>query len=479
MKALKIFLATFLILAAALFTLGYSLLPPELEAPAAGEWGLYDVTLIQPGEYVKEHQDILIRGGRIQEIRESRPGERGVDPTRTGGYVIPGLIDLHVHYPPTLAVGQQALWSLLFLAHGVTGVRDIGDVDNSIEAVRKEIRGGWMIGPAITHCGPILDGSPPSFPSNFVVATPGAARQKVRELKAKGVDCIKVYTMLKKDVLRAIQASAKELGLPVNGHLPHSVSLAESGLKEIQHFMGIPEVDKIRVGLDEFSLSDWNKLDEARMNRQIKIAKKLGIEFLPTVFNSYQREMILDDSAWETDSGLKHLPDFWRGAWRTLWGAPYKNAAEKKMRQKWYADSIKLIQKMHAAGVTVHLGTDTLMPYVAPGSSLLGEMAIFIRAGLSKEEVLYRVTTHAGTHMAPPTGRLEKGYPADLLLLDTNPLENFDALNNPRYVAAAGRLYHRDTLKKNLAVYDRHFLEGRYPAVMGVLVRGIQKLFQR
>ena len=93
----------------------WSLLPPELDIPEVQAFRLSDATIIQPNEFTLEHQDVLVVDGKIAGIGPTGTLGTEVPAISQGGFVMPGLIDLHVHYPPRLAVGQQSLWSLLFL----------------------------------------------------------------------------------------------------------------------------------------------------------------------------------------------------------------------------------------------------------------------------------------------------------------------------------------------------------------------------
>ena len=135
---------------------------------------------------------LRIADGLIPSVAKSETTSAEEAEDLAGCFVAPGLIDMHVHYPPALAVGNAELWSLLLLAHGVTSVREMGNIEGSIFRTREAIR----------------DGSPPFFPSNRVVRTPAEARLAVEEQAARGADCIKVYNMLAQEVLAAIRAAA-------------------------------------------------------------------------------------------------------------------------------------------------------------------------------------------------------------------------------------------------------------------------------
>ncbi len=108
------------------------LMPPALAVPPKAEIFLTDVTVIEPGRTRLDHQDVWIAGGRVASITPSAGESKTA--TLTGGYVLPGLIDMHVHFPPAVAIGQTDLWATIFLAHGVTTVRDVGSTPNLVNA---------------------------------------------------------------------------------------------------------------------------------------------------------------------------------------------------------------------------------------------------------------------------------------------------------------------------------------------------------
>ena len=135
---------------------------------------------------------------------------------------------------------------------------------------------------------------------------------------------------------------------------------------------------------------------------------------------------------------------------------------------------------LHAAGAQIHAGTDTLMPYVAPGSSLHGELADLRAAGIPAQDVWRIATQDAGEALgAPGLGTLAIGAPADLVFLKGVPPPEGIAWDPSQTAAvvAAGRVYLRGDLDETLSRLDDHFNGRSYRAVMSVLVRSIQGTF--
>lgn len=139
--------------------LGYVLVAPApLALPERGAT-LEDVTVVRPGEGREPHRRVVVRGGEIERVEPAYP-ESGS--AFAGHYVLPGLVDMHVHFPPKGLPGQTELFAFLFLLHGVTTVRDAGDVDGTATApARDGERLGQFPGPRVRACGWFVDGEPP------------------------------------------------------------------------------------------------------------------------------------------------------------------------------------------------------------------------------------------------------------------------------------------------------------------------------
>ncbi|MBW2389542.1 MAG: amidohydrolase family protein [Deltaproteobacteria bacterium] len=484
-----------------------SLQAPRMDVPDRNSWVFNDVILVESGSPPRPGSRLRIDAGQIVEVTQPRSaqesparslpavamrggGDEGVskdsgDTTDLAGlYISPGLSDLHVHYPPKIAVGNAELWSLLLLAHGVTSIRETGSIDGSIFAVREAIRDGRFPGPRIFACGAMLDGEEPSFPSNRVVATPEEAREAVASLAAEGADCIKAYNMLSLDALAAIREAAAKAGLPLIGHAPHSATLEEAGLVDLQHGTGAVVVDRERVGRSDFLAADWVSMDDERIAHVARVSLEQDIAHTPTLVNGRMRLLLADDQQAEEvmarDSGLRHLPRFWQAAWGTIWGAPFViGDAESEERNEFFRTRQAMMTTgLHEAGVRIHAGTDTLMPFVAPGSSLHGELADLVAAGIAPDDVWEIATREAGRTLAlPGLGSIAVGAPADLIFLRSNPSGDIAAFSEIEAVLADGRLYRRAELDAMLATADAHFHGTLYSGVMNTVVAVVQSQF--
>ncbi len=195
----------------------------------------------------KSDMTVIVAGNRIEAIGKTGKVKTPKDAQiidATGKYLIPGLWDMHVH---TLSNERRETFFPLFIANGVTGVRDMGTSTplEQVNQFRREIADGTRLGPRIVTAGPIVDGPKPVNPTISIgVANEIEARRAVRLLKQQGADFIKVYSTLPREAYFAIVDEAKKQGLAFAGHVPLSVTAAEAsnaGQKSMEHMFGVLE----------------------------------------------------------------------------------------------------------------------------------------------------------------------------------------------------------------------------------------------
>ena len=189
---------------------------------------------------------VLISGERIVKVV---PAARARIPKATrvinakGKFVIPGLWDMHTHLLGGVPPGCPEVTFALSVAHGVTGVREVGSYLDLLHAWREEIESGRIVGPRIVGTGPLIDGVPPVHPGIAIVArTPVDARQTVDILSRRGADFVKAYEMLRRDAFFALMDQAKTNGLAVVAHVPLAVLAGEAsdaGVKSFEHLRNI------------------------------------------------------------------------------------------------------------------------------------------------------------------------------------------------------------------------------------------------
>jgi imidazolonepropionase-like amidohydrolase len=452
--------------------------PPGLPVPERGEFLLRDLTVVNPGEGRFESTDIHVSNGRIASVRPpgtrgpAAPGSSGTTEVRCEGcFALPGLIDMHAHMPPRVAIGNDRLFALLFLANGVTMIREIGSPDGSAYAVRDAIDAGEYPGPRVVPCGWVLDGDPPARANNWILRTPADARAAVAEAVRSGARCLKLYNMLSREVVLAIAEAAAEAGIPITAHVPHSVSLLDAPfIADVQHLTGVPvPANPARVGRSDYLNSDFAALTDARIEEVIEAAKRQGTIHTPALVNEEVRRTLGDPERFPPDPQIAVLPEFWTTIWHTLWKAP-NLGPDEAVYEGFLARDRAAVAAFFQAGVTVYAGTDTLMPYVAPGSALEQEVRNFAELGRTPEQALATATTSPGSFWQDRAyGRIEPGLPADLAIYRADPTVSLDALETLEIVVADGRLYRKSDLDQWVERYRRHFRGWLYTRAMAIV----------
>lgn len=433
---------------------------PDVRGPALA---FVDAIVIdvESGE-VRPGQTVIVDGDRIAEagpkatVRVPKAA-RVVD--ATGTFLIPGLWDMHVHtafgdwFPDARDVALP-----LFVANGVTGVRDMGgDLDVLFEW-RKAIAQGSLVGPRMILSGPMLDGPQPRFPSSVAVASPEDGRRAVRDLAARGVDFIKLQSLIPRDAVFAILDEAKKAGLPVAGHVPDAMRASEmsaAGQKSFEHLIGIfegssPHEDAFLTG-PKSAGRFMESFDPERAAALAALLAKNRTWQCPTLAWEHGGNLIEERDLLH-DPLAKYAPASWRnGAWKRftdLLMGEWK-VDDLATRKRFLAKELEVIAALHRAGVPFLAGTDTVAGvHIFPGFSLHDELGYLVKAGFPPLEALRSATTRPAEYLSltERLGGVTKGKLADLVLLDANPLVDVANTRRIRAVVANGRYFSRGDL---------------------------------
>jgi imidazolonepropionase-like amidohydrolase len=446
--------------------------PAPLALPPQGVV-LDDVTLIRPGEGREAHRRVVVTGGAIERVEEATPGSGG---RFAGMYVLPGLNDLHVHFPPASPLGQSELFAFLLLYHGVTGVRDAGDVDGTAtEPVRRGVAEGRFPGPRVRACGMYVDGEPRLWKNTRFARTPAEGRAAVEELAACGFDCIKAYNELDAETLAAIREAAHARGLPVIGHVPRRVPFEVARLDDVQHFTGVPPQRDPSLRFP-FLLRAWDDFDDARLEQVIAESLRLGIAHTPTLVTLGRLIASEDEAAVTAEPDMRLLPRMYRDVvWSRREGTSVAGQMKPEdfaMVRRAFAAAKRALSAMAERGVALHTGTDTLIAFVVPGASLHRELRIWVDAGLAPERALAASMRESAAALGVPgLGELRGGAPAELVIFREDPTRGLDALDSIAAVVRDGRLYPREALDAQLARYRAHFDAALYDALVTPVIR--------
>lgn len=480
------FVAILTILVLTLAGCALSLAPPQLEAPPVQNVAISGVTVLNPGRSRADDQTIVLKDGKIAEVRPRREDD---PPALCPGCIaMPGLIDAHVHNPPRLAIGNQDLFALLYLAHGVTSVRDMGATDDSIGDLVRRSNSGRKVGPHMYWCGRVLESAPVSFGAAQAVETADEATAAVNEHADAGVDCIKIYNNLKPEPYAAIREAAKSRNLPVIGHVPHQVGLRGVVDFEAQHFTGLPYV---RGGAtpehSDFRDPDFLSMTDADIDAALDLAKANRVSFLPTLANSRLRLIASDPQRYPPTPAFRYLPKIWMDAWtsQTKIGS-HPVGGEIVAREARNALFLRITRAAKEKDIDILAGTDAMMPFVVPGESLVMEIDLLAEAFGDREAALAAATQINARHISPSEiGVIAPGARGDILLLADDPTKDLRALRDWRVLYVGGRRYDRGQIDAWVEKYRRHFQSPFYNAVMGFASRfvgggrGDEKEFER
>jgi imidazolonepropionase-like amidohydrolase len=368
---------------------------------------------------------IVIRDGVIQEIttgETSLPADaRRVEARQS--WIIPGLIDMHVHY-------QDWWMDDLFVRHGITTIRDVGANLDHILELRRASREPGSTHPRLYACGPLLDGAVPRHGIHIsqVVTTPEGARTVVRDLSARQVDCLKVYEQLTPPLVSAIAEEARQAGIPVTAHLrdtPAGVAL-EAGVRGLEHALG------------------FRVCDEAQEAEIARLATERGAYLVPTLA-LLDRLSRLRSPEIELTPLLAAVPAGRRARWTGI-------AASTRVETiAAVAGRLACLKRFlgrlpPAARARIVAGSDTANAFVVPGVSLHRELELLVESGFSPMEALQAATQTAAGFLGQAGGALgtvEPGKAADLVVLGRDPLASITATQDIEVVIRAGQVVWR------------------------------------
>ena len=381
-------------------------------------------------------QTVIVSDGRITAIGAAGStavpaGARRVD---GGGrsYLIPGLIDTHVH----LELGERR-WIPIFLAYGVTTVFNLRGEARHL-ALRTATDSGVVVGPSIFTAGAYVN-----LPT---IANEDDARRAVAEQSAAGYDFLKIHGNLTGPAYRTLADAARRANVPLIGHAPRNLpfdSVLANRMPMVAHVEEIlythfkTSVDTAGVGALAAQMRQAGVWLTPNLSAYTLIARQIGDTAVIDSFVAVAPPAFLDSA----------LTQVWRSGMYTKRPA---STAPNYARNAAFLSQIT--GALHRGGVRMLAGTDTPLPGLAPGASLLLDLRLLREAGLSPYDALATATTNAGQFIAESmrpglrVGVVAVGARADLVLLGANPLADPSVLEKPSGVMARGVWYDRARL---------------------------------
>jgi imidazolonepropionase-like amidohydrolase len=442
---------------------------PEKDVLAITHVSVIDMTGAAPlaDQTVVLQKDRIAAIGPASSVRIPH-GAKIVD--GSGKFLIPGLADMHVHLT---AVGEpdgsRKVMIPLLLANGITQVRDMGGYLESLEPLRHEIAEVKRLGPRIVYAGPYLDGAPPSFQPSLVVTNRAQADENVHQLVERGVDFIKVQSVLSRDAYFAVADASRRENISFVGHVPDHVSAAEAadaGQRSIEHLTNVLRGcsgDEAKLMREQFAAPKGQQTParsyarEARWLREllnndspdaaaalIAKFKEKGVWQTPTLVLLQNDAFPMLENKAVAEARDDYIPASTIDNWKKSRAEQmkYVSPQDSEVRGKLLRKSMDLVAQMQKAGLKILAGTDSPAPYVFPGSGLHDELALLVRAGLMPMEALQAATRNPAEFLgnSKDSGTVAAGKYADLVLLEANPLEDIRNTQKIRAVFVRGRM---------------------------------------
>lgn len=394
---------------------------------------------------------VLIKGDRIAEVGgkgEIRVPDTAKAISLTGQFLLPGLIDMHVHYAGWM--GE------LFLAHGVTTIKDMGNDVDWMRTVSREVSEGLVRGPRISYVGNGLDAPPPVRDHHVGLDNLKMARGAVRALHGMGVSAIKVREKITPDLLRGITEEAHRLGLPVTGHIRRTDAreAALAGIDGLEHMTGIvqaiadgPRLEEPGKNELESFISELKSFSTIELSKTAELAEFLAsknVALIPTMSNfwrmgSDRRDAFArEDAEYASNDLLAYVPKEVRQMWATSFVFKLKDAGDVAQMEEAYAKARFLVARHRRVGGRVIAGSDTF--FSVPGLSLQRELVFLVDAGFTPMEAISTATRENARFLGRESeiGTIAPGKLADIIALGANPLDDIINIREVTLVIKGG-----------------------------------------
>ena len=440
----------------ALWTTSCRTTPDALDAEALRDAVAFvDVNVVpMDSERLLAHQTVLVSGGRILAVGPvdtTRVPSGAVRIEGQGRYLMPGLVDMHLHLVPGQGQPEDPAGQVLalLLANGVTSARALGGPKDTSLVVRDRVARGEVLGPTLRVAAPSLHGKS--------VQGPEQVRQRVREYKAAGYDGLKTHGFLGRETYDAMIAEARAQGLAVSGHVTPDVGLShalKSG-QQIEHLDGylnelLPENDPARAQVGQVEVGDaLDRMDAARIPALAKATREAGVWSSPTLalFETVTSPEGVEPLRARPE--LRFAPRAAVAAWTKMVSDDPEMARASTERKHRFAELRRqLAHGLYTAGAKLLVGSDSPQLFMVAGFAVHREMEAMAAAGLPTYGVLEAATRNPAEYLgeAATAGTVTEGKRADLLLLDANPLEDVKHTRNIAGVMVRGRWLPRSEL---------------------------------
>jgi hypothetical protein len=338
----------------------------------------------------------------------------------------------------------------LYVAYGVTGVRDMNGSLGNLRRFQREINSGQLVGPRMVVSGPYIAGAPVPLP-HLIARTAAAGVAAVDSLRKLDVDFIKVHNAVTPEAFFAVARTARERGIVFAGHVFPPVTplqASDSGIRSQEHLSSFPNecsaADSTAFAhalpLQRFLLGGCTR--EPQTPIYTRIARN-GTWMTPTL--TVQQPLAdLVAVAQPGSETAAHYSDSLLALMRIVMPMPANPpAAARDAGRAMLAKRVAMVGTMHRAGIPMLTGTDSPIAPSPPGTAVHDELDLLVRAGLSPLAALRAATVEPARYLAATDslGSITPGKVADLLVLDADPTVDIRNSRRIHVVLADGRVY--------------------------------------
>jgi imidazolonepropionase-like amidohydrolase len=410
--------------AAALVLAASTMLPRAAVVQPSRRVAFRNVTIVpMDSERIVPAQTVVVRGSVIESVAAAASRDAPSDAVvidGTGGFLVPGLADMHVHLPgPGAPAGRAEDELFLYVANGVTTARSMAGFDTHI-TLRQRVDAGAVIGPTLVLAGPGLDGSR--------VRSPEDGEREVRRQNERGFDLVKILPGLSLASYDAVVKTAQEVGIRCGGHVPEDVGIRhalDSGQETIEHLDGYLELLKGR-----------SPVTPAEMAPIVAQTRRANVWNVPTMAVMAVNIGMDDTKELLARPELQYIAADYIRDWLALRA---RSGIPRQTSEIIQANRLHLLAALNDAGARILLGTDSPQLFNAPGFSIGREMQMMVDAGMTPYQVLRAGTEQVGQYLKRRCGMIAPGQCADLILLDADPLHDVRNVTRRRGVMVRGR----------------------------------------
>ncbi|MFS4456706.1 amidohydrolase family protein [Maribacter sp. 2304DJ31-5] len=392
-----------------------------------------------------ENQTVIIDSGKIKAILKDSPKQEEFKQiiNGKGKFLMPGLAEMHAHIPPPSTNSKRIEETLfLYLSNGITTIRGmLGDPAHLI--LREKSEKGEILSPRIFTSSPSLNGNS--------VTSKDEAITKVTAYQKAGYDFLKIHPGIQRAVFDQIVTTANTMGIPFAGHVPVNVGIRhalQSKYASIDHVDGfleglVPKSADVSPSDNGFFGYAFTPLaDTVKINELVTLAKNNKVWIVPTQSLFERWFAPISTTRLLEQPEMKYMPKTVLDHWKSVKDRYMDDESFNEVQwQRFDAIRLQLIKKLQENGHGMLLGSDAPQLFNVPGFSIHHEIDGMQRAGLGTLEILQAGTINPALFftMEETFGQVKVGLEADLILIDHNPLENLDALQQLSGVIRQGK----------------------------------------